>query len=132
MCGIEGQYDFVRATFTDGSNVPRIPPSRYGGGVYWRDEQWFARINLLHAYAQNDIAENETPTGGYDLLRAELSLQREIRNRSDPACSEIAVGISGNNLLNDDIRNSVSFKKDEVLLPGRGVKFFMRGKSIEA
>ena len=28
MFGIEGQYDFVRATFTDGSNVPRIPPVR--------------------------------------------------------------------------------------------------------
>ena len=34
------------------------------------------------------------------------------------------VGIVGNNLLNDDIRNHVSFKKDEVLMPGRGVRFF--------
>ena len=34
------------------------------------------------------------------------------------------LGIIGNNLLNDDIRNSVSFRKDEVLLPGRNVKFF--------
>jgi iron complex outermembrane recepter protein len=30
----------------------------------------------------------------------------------------------GNNLLDDDIRNSVSFKKDEVLLPGRSVRLF--------
>ena len=26
--GVDGQYDFVRATFTDGSNVPRMPPMR--------------------------------------------------------------------------------------------------------
>ena len=31
--GVDGQYDFVRATFADGSNVPRIPPQRIGGGV---------------------------------------------------------------------------------------------------
>jgi iron complex outermembrane recepter protein len=127
MFGIEGQYDFVRATFTDGSNVPRIPPVRYGGGVFWRDAQWLARINLLHAEAQNDIAEHETPTGGYDLLRAELSYRQKFATVG-PGLQEIVIGVSGNNLLNDDIRNSVSFKKDEVLLPGRGFKFFMQGK----
>ncbi len=37
--GIDGRYDIVRATFTDGSNVPRIPPQRLGGGVYYRDGQ---------------------------------------------------------------------------------------------
>ena len=37
---------------------------------------------------------------------------------------EITVGIRGENLLNDDIRNSVSYKKDEVLLPGTNVRVF--------
>jgi iron complex outermembrane receptor protein len=36
----------------------------------------------------------------------------------------VSFGVVGDNLLNDDIRNSVSFKKDEVLLPGRGVKAY--------
>ena len=54
--GIENQFDVVRATFTDGTNVPRIPPVRVGGGVFWRDAHWFARVNLLHAFSQNDIA----------------------------------------------------------------------------
>jgi iron complex outermembrane recepter protein len=133
MFGIEGQYDFVRATFTDGSNVPRIPPVRYGGGVYWRDANWLARVFLLRAEAQNDIALNETPTGGYDLLKAELSYTTKLKptpnfpvkaRPSDYGIEELTVGISANNLLNDDIRNSVSFKKDEVLLPGRNFKFF--------
>ena len=30
----------------------------------------------------------------------------------------------GDNLLDDDVRNHVSFKKDEVLLPGRSVRLF--------
>ena len=54
--GVEDHFDVVRATFTDGTNVPRIPPVRVGGGVFYRDTNWFARINLLHAFAQNDIA----------------------------------------------------------------------------
>ena len=44
--GIENQFDVVRATFTDGSNVPRIPPVRAGGGVFWRDANWLARDQL--------------------------------------------------------------------------------------
>ncbi len=49
--GVEGQFDVVRATFTDGTNVPRIPPMRLGGGVFYRDGNWLARVNLLHAFA---------------------------------------------------------------------------------
>src|SRR6185312_7021111 len=54
--GVEGQYDIVRATFADGSNVPRIPPQRLGGGLYYRSTEWLARVNLLHAFSQNDVA----------------------------------------------------------------------------
>jgi iron complex outermembrane receptor protein len=48
---VDGQYDFVRATFaSDGSNVPRMPPMRLGGGTYWRNDNWFVRMGLLHAF----------------------------------------------------------------------------------
>ncbi len=123
--GIENQFDVVRATFTDGSNVPRIPPVRVGGGVFWRDANWLARVNLLHAFSQNNIAAaGETPTDGYNLLKAELSLHHAACGRTTSAPRFLTVGIAGNNLLNDDIRNSVSFRKDEVLMPGRSVRFF--------
>lgn len=122
--GIENQFDVVRATFTDGTNVPRIPPVRVGGGVYWRDANWLARVNLLHAFGQNDIATvGETTTAGYNLLKAELVYTTPLKP-NDFGARFLTVGVSGNNLLNDDIRNSVSFKKDEVLMPGRGVRFF--------
>ena len=73
--GIENQFDVVRATFTDGTNVPRIPPVRVGGGLFYRDANWLARVNLLHAFAQNDKSRRlaETPTAGYNNLRAEVS-----------------------------------------------------------
>ena len=122
--GIEDQFDIVRATFTDGTNVPRIPPVRVGGGVFWRDANWLVRVNLLHAFAQNDIAViAETPTPGYNLLKAEISYKTKL-DASWFGAREMTVGIVGNNLLNENIRNSVSYTKDEVLLPGIGVRAF--------
>jgi iron complex outermembrane receptor protein len=122
--GIEDQFDIVRATFTDGTNVPRIPPVRVGGGVFWRDANWLVRVNLLHAFAQNDVAViAETPTPGYNLLKAEISYKTKL----DPnwfGAREMLIGLVGNNLLNENIRNSVSYNKDEVLLPGIGVRAF--------
>jgi iron complex outermembrane receptor protein len=124
MFGIDGQYDIVQATFDDGSYVPRIPPQRLGGGMYFRSAEWFARVGLLHAFAQNHIAAVETPTDGYNLLKAELSYTRKFKNAPVGEPREITVGIVGNNLLNENIRNAVSFKKDEVLMPGRTVRLF--------
>jgi iron complex outermembrane receptor protein len=122
--GIENQFDIVRATFTDGTNVPRIPPMRVGGGLFYRDEHWVARVNLLHAFPQNDIAViGETPTAGYNLLKVEISYTTKLKP-ADLGFKEFTVGVVGNNLLNEDIRNSVSYNKDEVLLPGLGVKAF--------
>ncbi|MEA2864000.1 MAG: iron complex outerrane recepter protein [Bradyrhizobium sp.] len=122
--GIEDQFDIVRATFTDGTNVPRIPPVRIGGGVFWRDANWLMRVNLLHAFAHTDVAViAETPTPGYNLLKAEISYKTKL----DPSlfvAREMTVGLVGNNLLNENMRNSVSYTKDEVLLPGIGVRAF--------
>ncbi|WP_090701207.1 TonB-dependent receptor [Beijerinckia sp. GAS462] len=120
--GVEGQYDVVRARFANGMAVPRIPPQRLGGGVFWRSDNWFARTNYIRAFAQRTIAANETPTPGYNLLNAELTY------RYKPESSwlrEITFGLVGSNLLNVQMRNHVSFRKDEVLMPGRSVRAFL-------
>jgi iron complex outermembrane receptor protein len=126
--GVEGQFDTVRATFTDGTNVPRIPPMRLGGGVFYRDGNWLARVNLLHAFAQNDVAPNETPTAGYNLLQAEISYTQKFANARFGEPREFTVGVAGNNLLNEDVRNSASYTKDEVLMPGASVRAFANVK----
>ncbi len=120
--GLEAQADIVRARYDNGGAVPRMPPARVGGGMYWYGGGWFARINLLHAFAQNRIAFEETATPGYNLLNAEVSYRQKWNVLG--AERELTVGVKGTNLLNDDIRLSTSFKKDEVLQPGRGARLF--------
>ncbi|MFL6795784.1 MAG: TonB-dependent receptor domain-containing protein [Xanthobacteraceae bacterium] len=124
MFGLDGQFDVVRATFTDGSNVPLMPPMRVGAGAYWRDDNWFVRVGLLHAFAQTEIAQFDTPTAGYNNLRAEVSHRHYWRD-SPWGPVEVRTGIVGDNLLKDEIRNSTQFHKDEILLPGRNFKFFL-------
>lgn len=123
--GVDAQYDIVRATFTDGTHVPRIPPQRLGGGLYWRDPNWFLRVGLLHGFAQNRLAAHETPTRDYNLLKAEIAYTATL-HPGDCGPREIALGLTGTNLLDDDVRSHVSFKKDEVLMPGRSVRAFAR------
>jgi iron complex outermembrane receptor protein len=124
VLGVENQLDVVRATFSDGTNVPRIPPVRLGGGLSWRDAHWLARVNLLHAFAQNHVAPiAEKRTRDYNLLKAEISYTTKLPKGDFPA-REVTVGVVGDNLLNADIRNSVSYKKDEVPMPGANVRLY--------
>lgn len=123
MLGIDTQFDVVRATFADGSNVPRIAPMRVGGGVWWRSAEWYARLGVLHAFTQNDIALNETSTAGYNLLKAEVSYTHTFP-KVDGGLRDITFGVTGDNLLDEQVRNHISFKKAEVLQPGRGVRLF--------
>jgi iron complex outermembrane receptor protein len=123
LWGIDAQYDFVRAELDNGENLQRIPPHRLGGGLFYRDANWFARAGVLHAFRQDEIGINETPTAGYTLVSAEISY-----TVTSPAeggiVPQLTIGIKGENLADDDVRNHASFKKDEVLQPGASVRLF--------
>jgi iron complex outermembrane receptor protein len=123
--GIDGRYDFVHASFDDaeGGNVPRIPPHRLGAGLYYRDLNWLARLGFLHAFDQNRVGENEEATKGYTLLNADLAYTFKLDPKSALG-PEMIIGFKGENLLDDDVRNHVSFKAHEVLLPGRTIRLY--------
>ena len=121
--GVSGQYDFVHARFSDEEYVPRMPPHRIGGGLFYRDDTWQAKFTTLYAFNQNEIAPNETPPAGYTLVNAEVNYTMALGDQG-PLSPKFIIGVKGENLLNDDIRNSASFKKDEVLAPGANVRLF--------
>ena len=128
--GIDGQYDFVRARF-EGDNVPRIPPHRLGGGLFYRDSNLFARVGVLHAFEQDKVnAESgEEATPGYTLVNAEVSYTTKVSPLANGQSTEMTIGVKGENLADDEVLNHSSFKRrEEVLLPGASVKVFGRVK----
>jgi len=94
--GIDGQYDFVRAKFEDGENVPRIPPHRLGGGLYYHDANWLARVGLLHAFEQDQIGAEELVTPGYTLVNGIPILTGNV---CDAACQYNACITTGGTAL---------------------------------
>lgn len=117
--GVDGRVDLVRAELSDdGGNVPRIPPVRWGAGVYYDSDVLSGRFGFLRFEEQTRVAENETSTAGYTDLSAQLNYAMPVPNSS----VIVDFGIRAHNLLDEDARNHLSFKKEDVLLPGRNVK----------
>ncbi|ODS03750.1 hypothetical protein AUC71_07930 [Methyloceanibacter marginalis] len=123
--GFDGQYDFVHAKFDNGEYVPRMPPHRLGGGVYYRDSTWFARVGLLHAFEQTQVAPDELTTPGYTLLNAELAYVVKTQPGPSGFAPTMLIGLKGDNLLDEQVLNSASFKRREgVLESGANVRLF--------
>ena len=114
----------MNARLDGGEYVPRIPPHRLGGGIYYRDANWFARAGVLHAFDQDRIGLHEEETPGYTLVSAELSYTVQAQT-IDGIASVATIGIKGENLADDKVLNHASFKRSEdVLLPGASVRVF--------
>src|SRR5690606_7028082 len=92
---------------------------RAGAGLFYEDAQISGRFGFLHAFAQDRLSANETETGGYTDLRAELRY-RFIAPFTGAEAVELA--IVGENLLDEDIRIHSSFKKNDLLQPGRDIR----------
>ena len=113
--------DIVDGELNDNNDVPRQPPKRLALGLDWDLQNWSANVLWIHAYDQDNVAPYETPTPGYDLLNAEVVFTGPGDNQFD-----WQVYVKGQNLLDEDIRNSTSYLKDEAPQIGLNVTFGVR------
>lgn len=98
--------DYVHAKDTRNNDyLPRISPLRLGGGLDYRLGNWNARMDVLHAFKQNDVAENELKTDDYTNLSALVAYKLPVKYH-------VELFAKANNLLNDEIREHASFLKD--------------------
>ncbi len=83
-----------------------------------------SRASACCTPSRRTTSRNSRPTtADYNLLKAEISYSSKLPG--DPTgLTQLKLGIIGDNLLNEDVRFAQSFKKDEVLQPGRTVKVF--------
>ncbi|MGU3314114.1 TonB-dependent receptor [Sphingomonas sp. M6A6_1c] len=105
--------DYTRATLDDGSNVPRIPPYRVGGGLNWRGDRLDAGFNLIYAGRQDKAGAFDTPTPSY------VSLDGQLAVRPFTAYPHVELALVGQNLTNDVQRLATALNKDSVVMPGR-------------
>jgi iron complex outermembrane receptor protein len=105
--------DTVRADVDFGNGeLPRLSPTRLGGGVDWHLGNFRANLVYYRVFEQDDVSEFETPTDGYNMLTANAAYL--IRSGT----TEIELFVKGANLLDETQRVHTSFLKDDAPLPG--------------
>jgi iron complex outermembrane receptor protein len=121
--GLDGRFDFVRARFASGSdrNVPRIVPIRWGGGLFFENENLDLRVGFLRTESQQKTAGFETSTSSFVFLNASLAYRIDFVE-----AMPLEFTVVGRNLNDVRGRNHIAFNKDDVLLPGRNIRFGLR------
>jgi iron complex outermembrane receptor protein len=83
--------DFVHATFSDGTFVPKMPSHRLGAGISYRDSnsppQFAARLPAA-------LFAADRPTPGYNLSTAEMRYRFKL-DQAGSVLPEMTVGLRG-------------------------------------
>ncbi len=113
--------DYVRAKLENGGgNVPRITPYHVGAGLSWGGDSVDAGFLVKYTGRQNDVAAAETPTAGF------VSVDAQATWRPFAGKPGVEFALIGRNLTDTVQRNAVALNKDEVILPGREIRFMVR------
>jgi iron complex outermembrane receptor protein len=113
--------DYTRGEFVSGGDVPRMPPLRYGFQFDYSKSAWSAKLRLTRAEAQDHPGQNESTTPAYVLLNVSGQYQAKVFKGA-----ELLLFAKGTNLLNENIRNSVSYLRNFAPEPSRGAEIGIR------
>ena len=113
--------DYTRGEFVSGGDVPRMPPLRYGFELDYTKAEWSGNLRLTRAQAQNNPGADDTPTPGYVLLN--IGTEYQVKDFHEVSLLLFA---KGNNLFNENIRNSTSYLRNWAPEPGRGAQIGIR------
>jgi iron complex outermembrane receptor protein len=116
----DGVADYVHATITGSGPAPRIPPLRLLGGLEMAGDRLTARGEVEHVFDQDRIGNSETPTNGFTLVNASLSVKPFAGN------DRTTLLLSANNIFDVAARRHASFLKDYAPLAGRDIRVTAR------
>ena len=117
---LDGVGDFTRATITGGGPVPRIPALRLLGGLEAQSDRLTGRAEVEWVDGQDRVAAFETPTEGYTMVNASVSLKPFGANTGT------SLTLSANNIFDVVARRHASFLKDYAPLAGRDIRISAR------
>ena len=107
--------DYIRAELDDNTNVPRIPPLRFGSELHWENENWHAEVGVTRYSKQDKISSFETKTDGYTLVSANLNYYVTWGD------ADVTLFVKGENLTDEEARVHSSFLKNLAPIPGRNI-----------
>jgi len=113
--------DYTRGEFVQGGDVPRMPPLRYGVQFDYTLDELSSYVRYTRADSQPYAGDFESKTDGYNLLNVGVDYQ--VQAYQD---AKLMVFAKGNNLLNENIRNSTSYLRNFAPEPGRGAEVGIR------
>jgi iron complex outermembrane recepter protein len=114
------QADYVHAEDSTGEPLPRITPLRYSASLNYESEHWTASIEGQRVDSQDRVAQFETTTPGYTFLNVSLGYKFQWRQTYN------YLYVRGTNLTDEEGRDHLSFLKEVLPLPGRGVTVGLR------
>ena len=119
---LHGMFDTVSASVDVQGNdsLPRIPPARVGLGVALENGPISVHVDFMRVFSQEDAADLEFETDGYNDLRAYVGWDVEAGDMS------FSVYLQGKNLTDDEQRKHTSLVKDLVPEPGRTIEAGVR------
>lgn len=114
---ISFQSDYVRGRLRDGSDIPRLPPLRYGLLFEHVYGDWQGSVEVTRFSAQRHAGRNETPSAGYIDVDAALNYRWLLSARR-----ESTISLRARNVLDREIRNSTSFLRNYATEAGRSLE----------
>ncbi len=105
--------DFIEAELDSGDYLPRMPTLKYGTGLKYDHDNFFADFTVVNYEDQYKTAANELPTEGFTMVNIELAY-RLTSNTSDTL-----IFLRGRNLLDEEARDHTSYLKDLAPRAGR-------------
>ena len=116
---VKALFDFVVAEVDVNGNddLPRTPPMRYGVGFEGRWGRASATIDYLRVEEQDNVADLEQVTDGYNDLSAYAGVELLASD-----AGSLNVFLRGKNLTDDEQRSHTSFIKEFAPAPGRTIE----------
>lgn len=113
--------DYTRGEFVNGGDVPRMPPLRYGLQLDYSQDKLSSYLRFTRAEDQPHAGDFETSTAGYFLLNVGVNYQLKAYHDAN-----LMLFAKGNNLLDQNIRNSTSYLRNFAPEAGRGAEVGLR------
>ncbi len=120
----DASIDLVDAEFTDGDDVPFIPPLTFNGGVSAAYGAVTAGVEVTHATAQDEVSAGFLPTDAYTFVNLKADL--DLSSFFGIGAEGTKLFVEARNVGDEEGRTATSVLRDTAPLPGRNIRFGAR------